>query len=102
MFVFKQSVMFWGRFLNFCIFYSVDRTSSLDDRIDVVSEQWSGMSQNRLAEGLPPIPADVPEYVIRPPLPVGPAPGGGTPTLDEQEMTSASSKLYSIQCYICF
>ena len=102
MFVFKQSVMFWGRFLNFCIFYSVDRTSSLDDRIDMQSEQWSGMSQERLAEGLPPIPSDVPEYVIRPPLPSGPAPGSGTPTLDEQEVTSAPSKLYSILCYICF
>ena len=85
----------FGPIFELLYFYSVDRTIALDERIEILADQWSGLSQNRLAEGLPPIPSDVPEYIIRPPLPTGPAPdhmeGGATPTLDEMT-SSAQSK----------
>jgi len=89
--------------LKFCIVYSVDR--NLSERIEIFAQERRGQSCNRMVNIQPPLPADFPTILVRPPLPTDDAPnvmdaadgrdvaaGGATPTTAEpMEVTSSAA-----------
>ena len=98
---------------NFCIIYSVDR--NLSDRIETFAQERRGQVCRRMIDGQPPLPADYPTILVRPPLPEDEDPrdmnvrdvrdvaeGGATPTTAEamEAMTSSAHQLIAqSKCY---
>ena len=78
-------------------YFSVDRIVDLRERIEIFGQERRGQSHNRMVDNQPPLPADYPTFIIRPPLPTDEesavmdvSEAGATPTTAEP-VTSAAT-----------